>query len=488
MLCGPLARRERGVVTHRPERLNATRNGPAERQSRPGLVRARLARGWTQEQAAESIGVSPTTWARWERGAQNVRPVYRRLLIERWRARPAEVEMWLQREERSTPAAPSVDAAVVESWLVESMPSVSDTESARQLWRWEMDTSRRQLLIALPFIPASLGEWLLDWRYAEPAGQMPANTDGARVGLSDVRRVREAHAAFARMDHQFGAGLVRPAVTDFMDTRLAPLLKGSATDETRAQLLSAAAGMSRMAGWMAFDLGHQGQAQQHFGHALKLAQAAGDDLTAAWILATMAQQACDLGHGRWAVRLASAASEAGTRADASPRVKASLSLRQAHAHSILSGDNGDVAHARRLVSQHLGQADKHFAHGPSDGDPAWIAHFSEAELAGEGGLCWRGVGDYQRGIALQQQAMTGFGTPYARSVQLTQTSLAEGHLGQGELEAAISHARAAVHSVKTLTSTRATAFIREFADRLQPYRDNPRVREFDEELRVELAG
>ncbi|WP_184959752.1 helix-turn-helix transcriptional regulator [Nonomuraea endophytica] len=63
--------RERGVVTHQPEQRNSSQQAGLVKPSRPGLIRARLQRGLTQERAAEQIGVSLSTWARWERGTQN---------------------------------------------------------------------------------------------------------------------------------------------------------------------------------------------------------------------------------------------------------------------------------------------------------------------------------------------------------------------------------------------------------------------------------
>ncbi|MFI6396162.1 multiprotein-bridging factor 1 family protein [Nonomuraea sp. NPDC050540] len=476
------------MVTHQPEQRNPLDEAGPVKQSRPGLIRARLRRGLTQEQAAEQIGVSLCTWARWERGTQNVRPYYRKALAERWDAEPSEVDTWLQ--VTTCPAlTPCLEIAAAETGLAEQMLHASSVETARQLWRLEMDTSRRHLLVALPFVPAALGEWLLAWQFDEAPTAARHVGKSVTVGMADVQRVREAHHAFVRMDHQFGAGLVRPAVTDFMNTTLAPLLQGSASDHVRAELLSAAAQMTRTAGWMAFDLGHQGQAQAHFGQALNLAKHAGDDLTAAWILATMAQQACDLGHGRWAVRLASAAADAGIRADAPPRAKARLSLRLACAHSIRPADaTAATSDAKRMVTAHLSQTDKHFSRGTTDRDPVWVAHFGEAELAGEGGLCWRGADEFQRGAIRQQEAIAAFGTRYPRSILLTQISVAEGYLGMGEIEAALDHARAAVTSAKDLTSTRATTQLHDFATHLRPYHDNRHVQDFTDYLRTELAN
>ncbi|MFD9939567.1 helix-turn-helix domain-containing protein [Nonomuraea sp. NPDC059023] len=477
------------MVTHQPEQQNPSPEGGPVKPSRPGLIRARLQRGLTQERAAEQIGVSLSTWARWERGTQNVRPYYRTVVAEQWGAEQGEVDAWFQ--VTACPSlTPCADMAMAQAGLAEPMLHAPSVETARQLWRFEMDPSRRHLLVALPFVPAALGEWLLAWQFDQaPATAQHATGKSITVGMADVQRVREAHHAFVRMDHQFGAGLVRPAVTDFMNTTLAPLLQGSASEQVRAELLSAAAVITQTAGWMAFDLGHQGQAQAHFGQALNLAKQAGDNLTAAWILATMAQQACELGHGRWAIRLASAAVDAGVRADAPARAQARLNLRLAFAHSARPAETtAATSDAKRLVAAHLSQAEHHFSKGTTDRDPVWVAHFGEAELAGEGGRCWRGADEFQRGVTRQQEAIAAFGTRYPRSILLTQISVAEGYLGMSEIEAALEHARAAVTSAKDLTSTRATAHLHDFATRLQPYGDNRHVQDFTDYLRTELAS
>jgi transcriptional regulator with XRE-family HTH domain len=191
---------------------------------RPELVRARIRHGFAQEQAAELIGVATTTWSRWERGEQRVRPVYRARLAKAWQAEPAEVERWL---EAMPPARDVPDEERIDDVVAADRGDAMD-----RLWRWEMDASRRHLLATLSFVPGLLGEWLLAWRYdATPGSALgkAGTTGGARVGWSDVQRVHEAHWAFVQMDHQFGAGLVRPAVTDFMNTTLAPLMRSRST-------------------------------------------------------------------------------------------------------------------------------------------------------------------------------------------------------------------------------------------------------------------
>jgi transcriptional regulator with XRE-family HTH domain len=456
-------------------------------RGRPELARARQRRGLSQEGAADAIGVSATTWARWERGEQGIRPIYRARIAELWQVPAEEVERWLEIDAPETPTSETLLVASPREDGAASPSTVVDEVS--RLWRWEMDASRRHVLAALPFAPAALAEWLLSWSYDPPQGSAAHDGPGPAVGMSDVRRILEAHQAFTQMDHQFGAGLVRPAVTDFMNYTLAPLLRGSYTEQVGAELMTAAARMTRLAGWMAFDLGHQGQAQQHFGQALQLAKAGDDAMTAAWVLATLAQQACDLGQGRWAVRLAHAAADAGRQAHASPRMMAQLLVRQARAVAVAADDaDHRDRHAVCEVGALLSQAEKTFATDTTALDPAWSGSFGEAELAAEAGYCWQRVGEHRRAAKCAEEALRGFGGRFARSEQFNRVHAAEAYLALGELDRALAFARDAVPAAKELTSARCVATVHNFSAKLERHRTNRQVREFNDYLHAELAG
>ncbi|WP_248961170.1 helix-turn-helix transcriptional regulator [Sphaerisporangium perillae] len=456
--------------------------GPGREAGRPELVRARRRKGMSQEAAAEAVGVSPTTWARWERGEQGVRARHRARMAAVFGVEAIEVERWVEGWAFvETPCWPLVDCG--------SGSLEATVKSADLLWRFEMDPSRRHLLATLPFVPAALGEWLTSWTYDTPAASTAHTGPGRAVGMADVTRINEARQAFSQMDHQFGAGLVRPVVLRYLNSNVAPLLRGRYDDQVGAELLSAAAGMSRMAGWTAFDMSLHGQAQQHFGQALKFAKAGDDGLTAAWVLTAMIRQAIHIDQAAWALRLARAAAETARRAQASPRVMALMTVREAWATALQTkpAETGD-RHNAKQVQHLLAEAERAYEQGPTDRDPAWIALHEVAELNAEAGQCWALLGEHQRAAACAEAAVNEFRERLPRSAQFNRVHAADAYLRMSELEQALDSARAAIPMAKALSSARSIEFIQAFADRLEPYGKSVAVREFRDHLRSELAA
>ncbi|MEV7969013.1 helix-turn-helix domain-containing protein [Sphaerisporangium sp. NPDC088356] len=451
-------------------------------EGRPELARARRRMGMSQDAIAEALWVSPTTWSRWERGRQEIRPVYRARMAEVFGVDPVEVERWVE-------GGAPVDT---EAWL---MPDFSDmslaatVETARRLWRCDVDPERRHLLAALPFVPAALGSWLSAWSYGAPVTSAAYQGSGPVVGLSDVQRIVEARQAFGQMDHQFGAGLVRPAVVDYLNTTVAPLLRGRYNDKVGAELMTAAAAMTQMAGWTAFDLGHHGLAQYYFGQALKLSKAGSDALTGVWVLTSMTQQAIWLEHPSQAVWLARAAVDAARRAQAPPRVMAPLLVREAWTTALQSrqADTMD-AHAARQVEHLVAEAERAFAEGSTDRDPAWTMWSDEPELGSEIGLCWELLGKYELAADRADFAVREFLVRRPRSAQINRMNAADAYLGMGEVEQAVDSARAAIPMARSLTSVRSVERIRKFSERLEPYAATVQVKEFRAHLDSELAS
>ncbi|MGW4643563.1 helix-turn-helix domain-containing protein [Sphaerisporangium sp. NPDC004334] len=449
---------------------------------RPELARARRRMGMSQEEIAEALWVSPTTWSRWERGRQAIRPVYRARMAEVFAVDPAEVERWIE-------GGAPVDT---EAWL---RPDFSDlslaatVEAAGRLWRCDMDPDRRHVLAALPFVPAALGSWLSAWSYGAPVASAAHDGSGPSVGLSDVQRIEEARQAFGEMDHRFGAGLVRPAVVDYLGTMVHPLLRGRYTEKVGAALMSAAAGLTGMAGWTAFDLHRHGQAQQYFGQALKLAKLGSDPMIGSLILEGMTHQALYLRHSAQAVWLTGAAVEAARRVDAPPWVAAMLLVEEAWATALRTrpGESRD-GHGARTVQLKLAEAERVHARGRSDRDPAWATWNDEPELIARAGMCWELLGEHERAADCAELAVREFAEARPRSAQLNRVNAADAYLSMGEVERAVDMARTAIPAARSLTSVRAVERVRRFSDRLTPYADTVHVKEFRAHLAAELTA
>ncbi|MEU0481350.1 hypothetical protein ABZ260_19455 [Streptosporangium sp. NPDC006013] len=352
-----------------------------------------------------------------------------------------------------------------------------------------MDETRRHLLASLPFVPAALGEWLMAWNYGVPPASVAQRGTNAMVGMADVERIHEACKVFGQMDNQFGAGLVRLVVVGYLDKTVKPLLRGRYDDRVGSALMSAAAGMSWLAGWTAFDSNRHGQAQQHFGQALRLAKTGDDSLTGAWVLATLARQAIHLEQATWAAWLARAATDTARRAQASPRVMALMLSREAWATALQASQSGNPdRHTAKQVERLITEAERAYAQGASDRDPEWVSRYEEAELRAQAGRCWSMLGEHRRAVGLAEAAVTEYRERIPRTAQFNQIHAAEEYLGMGELEQAIDMARAAIPMTKALTSARATELAQKFADELDPYSSSIMVRQFRDQLHTELAA
>jgi DNA-binding XRE family transcriptional regulator len=448
-------------------------------QSRRALVVARTRLGWRQEDAAEQVSVSVSTWSRWERGDLTPRAPARGRIARAFGVSLDEVDRWLN----------GADEPSAWPWAGPWVLSTTDTvEVVGELWRWDVHPSRRNVLATLPFLPTVLGDWLLSWSLDPGAESRAHRGAGPSVGMEDVHRVHDAIDAFSQMDHRFGGGLVRPAVVDYLHSHIGPLLRGRYTDEVGAALLSAAAAMTALAGWEAYDLLQHGLAQEYYGQALRLSKVADDPLTSAWVLTMLAQQAIDRHEASWARRLARAATQAGEQADAAPRVRAGLLLREARA-TALGVDLADTpdAHQARRVQRLLGRAEQAIADaGPGDDEPAWIHDLGPAEFAAEAGCTWRMVGEHDRAATCADKALAGFGSAFPRSTQFNKIHKAQALLRRGDLDEALAAAHGAIPAANSLTSRRTVELIREFDQELTPHAAELQVRNWRECLRTEL--
>ncbi|MFD6281039.1 regulator [Streptomyces sp. NPDC060209] len=291
---------------------------------------------------------------------------------------------------------------------------------------------------------------------------------GQRVGSGDVAALRSVGELFRTLDNAYGGGHARQALVRYLEHEAEPMLRGSYGEAIGRRLFSAAADLTRLAGWTSYDIAAHGLAQRYFVQALRLAQAAGDRAYGAFVLITMSRQAVYLGHGREAVQLARVAQQ-GIGSSAPPVVLALLHSVEARGHGVLGETRACVAALVR-AERALGIS------RPGDDVPHWARYFDEAQLADEFGHCHRDLQQYRAAAQHAERSLQLRAPAYARSRLFCRVVLASARLGLGELDQACLLGAEAAQQAAEMRSVRATEYVRDFERRLEPYRDAVAVR------------
>ncbi|MFY1677510.1 transcriptional regulator [Streptomyces sp. WMMC905] len=342
-------------------------------------------------------------------------------------------------------------------------------EQVCELWR--SDVGRRDFLAGSSVAASALVEPSRDWLISAPDAQVGRST-GPRVGPSDVTAVRAMTRALVELDHQYGSGHVRPVVVHYLNSVVSGLLAGSYRETVGRDLFAAVARLTELAGYMAVDTGQPGLAQRYYIQALRLAHAAGDRGYGGYVLAaSMSHLAAQLGNPREIAQLARAAQE-GTRGRVTPRAEAMFHAAEARGHALL----GDAQAARRSAGRAIGAMES--ADASAGDDPDWISHFDEAYLADELAHCHRDLGESEAAARWARQSLDGHPSSRARRRAIGHLLLAAARVQQREIDEACEAALPAVDLLRTLRSERGAEYLEDFRARLEPYREEPVVRDF----------
>ncbi|MFE3599512.1 transcriptional regulator [Streptomyces sp. NPDC059096] len=351
-------------------------------------------------------------------------------------------------------------------------------EQVCELWR--SDVGRRDFLSGSAVASSALVEPSRDWLITGADSAVARNT-GARVGDSDVEAVRAMTRALIALDHRFGSGHVRPVVVHYLNSVVAGLLAGSYREAVGRRLFSAVSRLTELAGYMAVDTGQPGLAQRYYIQALRLAQAAGDRGYGGYVLAaSMSHLAAQLGNPREIAQLARAAQE-GTRGQVPPRAQAMFHAAEARGHALMGDTRTCEAAAGRAVT-----ALEHVDDG-AGADPDWIEHFDHAYLSDELAHCYRDLGRPEAAARHASAALEGHPESRARRRAIGLVLLATAQVQQREVEQACQTGTRAVELLGTLRSSRGAEYLEDLQQRLEPYGDEPAVREFGARLEIQAA-
>ncbi|MFJ2675587.1 transcriptional regulator [Streptomyces sp. NPDC087525] len=351
-------------------------------------------------------------------------------------------------------------------------------EQACELWR--SDVGRRDFLSGSAVASSALVEPSRDWLItgADPA---VARNTGARVGDSDVEAVRAMTAALIDLDHRFGSGHVRPVVVHYLNSVVSGLLSGSYREVVGRRLFAAVSRLTELAGYMAIDTGQPGLAQRYYIQALRLAQASGDRGYGGYVLAaSMSHLAAQLGNPREIAQLARAAQE-GARGQVAPRAQAMFHAAEARGHALMGDARTCEAAVGRAVTALEQSGDA------SGDDPDWIAHFDQAYLADELAHCYRDLGRPEEAARHAEVSLAGHPETRARRRAIGLVLLATSQVQQREVEEACRTGTRAVELLGALRSSRGAEYLDDLQQRMEPYANEPAVREFTARLEIQAA-
>ncbi|WP_225804207.1 MFS transporter [Streptomyces sp. NK15101] len=312
-------------------------------------------------------------------------------------------------------------------------------------------------------------------------GTAAAAAEHARVGHSDVAKLREAAEDARRWDSKYGGGDWRSSmVPECLRVDAAPLLLGSYSDEVGRNLFGATAELTRLAGWMAFDTGQQEAAQRYYIQALRLARAAADVPLGGYVLASMSLQATYRGFADEGVDLAQAALER-NRGLATARTMSFFRLVEARAHA-KAGDGAAAAAALKSAEGWLERSRE------GDADPTWLGFYSYDRFCADAAECYRDLRMPREVRRFTEQALSRPTEEFVRSHGLRLVVSAVAELESGNLDAACAAGTRAVEVAGRISSARTTEYVRDLLHRLEPYGDEPRVMELRERARPLLVA
>ncbi|WP_326725872.1 MULTISPECIES: sporulation protein [unclassified Streptomyces] len=340
--------------------------------------------------------------------------------------------------------------------------------------------NRRDFLAGTGFAASAFTTPVTRW-LVTPADDTAERRSGQQVGQADLDELRAAADDARHWDSKYGGGNWKAnSVTDCLDHRAAPLLRGSFSDTIGRELFSVTAELSRLAGWTAFDVGQHDAAQRHFIQALRLARAGGDVQLGCYVLTTMAMQTLMRGFASDAVDMTQGAFNR-AKNQATPRVLAFTKLIEARAHA---RENDPRAACRALAASEnlLGQALEN-----SGDEPAWIDFYHHARLSADAAEIFRDLKNPKAALAWNRRAAGMPSGAFTRSVGMRLAIVATAHLQARDLERGLTLGHRSVDILARVQSSRALDYVREFNTALAPWRREPAVREFTQRTRKELG-
>jgi hypothetical protein len=328
-----------------------------------------------------------------------------------------------------------------------------------------------------PDLPALLGS-LTAGRLPLAAGETRSPTIGISAfdGMSTGRSAELLLKLFLRLDDELGGDSLYLPLSRYV-ARMAVTVEQDPGDG-----LLAFGQLSQMAGWLALDADHHGQARRYFTTTIYVAHESDEPGLAASALGYMSLQETYRGRRGPALSLAQTALASGT-AGLTPLTKTMLGTRLARAQAGVGDHDG----CRRSLD--AARAD--FEAADRRDEPMWVSYVDEVEVVAQEGACLLELGQTDEAASALAQAiglLTQRAPHRVRDRVHYLSRLAKCHLRAGEVEQACQTAAEALSLSEAIGSTRVALRLKEFADGLEPFGTVPAARDFGERFRLATAG
>jgi hypothetical protein len=297
----------------------------------------------------------------------------------------------------------------------------------------------------------------------------PHRVDGKIIATIDA-----VLSAARRQDDALGAQAALDTV--LAQQSLARLLLAECPQHLRSRLLESYSKLSSAAGWLFFDLNHADKAWHHHQVARDAAHEAGSADLGVFALSRMSCLAGWRGRRTDAVSLSEAAQRAATDAG-DLRLRAYVEAESALAYA--TDHQGDAC------LRALDRAEAHLAASGRDVPPDSVAYFYDGEELIYGrSRCHLRIGDPQQTLATIRPALARMGGDRIRprDLALTKLDLGKAYIAAGEPdEGAAVTAEVAELAMRNRSPRLARELLTTRA-KMEPWKDQPAVKELDDRL------
>lgn len=327
------------------------------------------------------------------------------------------------------------------------------------------DPERRALLVGATYSVASLVVPVWTTVGSARLGAPSQTANDIRVGRAEAAAATAMIRVFSDSDAALGGGYARQALAGYLSTTIAPWLHANTSPGLRRELLTTAARLSYLCGFMCFDDELHGSAQHYYLTSLRLAAEGGDAYGYAIALRALSVQAHHLGHHPQALDLAEAS------------VRTASTRTPPHSSAFLLGQLA-VAHAavgnRREATTTLNAADRHLAR--SVDSTAAVGAYHPASLAHQYAAVAVCFGDRATATRALASSLRCRPQRERRSRAVTLAQLAELQFAEGRLEQACSTWQDFLDDYPLLRSRRADRAMASLRARARAHRRNPVAR------------